>query len=83
MDKDGVSIGPRGRTIYTEKMMSADRCAELILRAAEKRKREVMMGPGKVIAWLKLISPSLLDRFVIAFLKSAVRRGQSDLAQLM
>jgi len=83
LDKNGVSIGPRGRTIYTEKMMSADRCAELILSAAEKRKRELLMSPGRLIAWLKLISPRLLDRFVIAFLKSAVRRGQADLAQLM
>jgi short-subunit dehydrogenase len=78
MDKDGVSRGPRGRGIYTEKMMTADHCAEIILQAAYRRKRELMMGPGDLIAWLKLIAPGLVDRFVIAFLKAAVRREQAN-----
>jgi len=78
LDKDGVPRGPRGRGIYTEKMMTADRCAGIILQAAYKRKRELMMGPGNLIAWLKLLSPGLVDRFVIAFLKAAVRREQEN-----
>ena len=78
LDKDGVPRGPRGRGIYTEKMMTADHCAEIILQAAYKRKRELMMGPGNFIAWLKLLSPGLLDRFVISFLKAAVRREQEN-----
>ena len=76
LDKDGVPRGPRGRGIYTKKMMTADRCAEVILQAAYKRKRELMMGPGNFIVWLKLLSPGLVDRFVISFLKAAVRREQ-------
>ena len=52
LDKDGTPRGPRGRAIYTEKMMSADRCAAITLKAAEKRRREVMMGPARLVAWL-------------------------------
>jgi len=74
MDKDGVPRGPRGRAIYTDKMMTAERCAEITLRAAYRRKRELMMGPSCLIAWLKLLAPGLIDRFVIAFLKATVRR---------
>ena len=81
LDKDGVPRGPRGRGIYTEKMMTSEHCAEIILQAAYKRKRELMMGPGNLIAWLKLLSPRLLDRFVIAFLKAAVRREQQSSMQ--
>ena len=78
MDKDGIPRGPRGRGIYTEKMMTADHCAEIILPAVYKRKRELMMGPGGLITWLKMIAPGLMDRFVIAFLKAAVRREQAN-----
>jgi len=74
LDKDGVPRGPRGRDIYTEKMMTAERCAEITLRAAYRRKRELIMGPGRLIAWLKLLAPGLIDRFVITFLKATVRR---------
>jgi short-subunit dehydrogenase len=77
MDKDGVPKGPSGRAIYTEKMMTAERCAEITLRAAYRREREVMMGPSRLIAWLKLLAPGLIDRFVIAFLKAAVRRQRA------
>lgn len=78
MDKDGVPRGSRGRGIYNEKMMTADHCAEIILQAAYKRKRELMMGPGNLITWLKLLAPRLTDRFVIAFLKAAVQREQEN-----
>ena len=78
LDKDGVPRGPRGRGIYNEKMMTAERCAETILQAAYKRKRELIMGPGNLIVWLKLLAPGLTDRIVIAFLKAAVRREQRD-----
>jgi short-subunit dehydrogenase len=77
LDKAGVPHGPRGRAIYTPKMMSADRCAEITLRAARRRRREVLMGPAGLVAWLRLLAPGLIDRYVIAFLKAAVRREQS------
>ena len=78
MDKEGIPRGPIGRGIYTEKLMTAHRCAEIILQMAYKRKRELVMGPGSLIAWLKLFAPGLMDRFVIAFLKAAVRREQEN-----
>jgi len=78
LDKNGVPIGPRGQAIYSKNMMTAERCAQIILRAAYKRQREVLMGPGYIIAWLKLLAPRLLDRFMIAFLKAAVRREQKN-----
>jgi short-subunit dehydrogenase len=81
MDKDGVAIGPRGRAIYTKNMMTAERCAEIILRAAYNRKREVMMGPGRLLAWLKLLAPGLVDRLVINFIKAAARRQQGSALQ--
>jgi len=78
LDKNGVPRGPRGRGIYNEKMMTAECCAETILRAAYRRKRELMMGPGNFIAGLRVFAPRLVDRFVIAFLKAAVRREQAN-----
>ena len=59
-------------------MMTAERCAQVILRAAYRRQREVLMGPGRLIAWLKFLAPGLLDRILIGFLKRTVRRGQKN-----
>jgi short-subunit dehydrogenase len=78
LDKDGTPRGSAGRAIYTKKMMTADPCAEIILRAAYRRQREVLMGPGHLIAWLKLLAPGLLDRMLIDFLKATVRRQQKN-----
>jgi short-subunit dehydrogenase len=78
LDKDGVPRGPSGRAIYSKNMMTAERCAQVILQAAYRRQREVLMGPGRLIAWLKLLAPSLLDHIVIDFLKATVRREQEN-----
>lgn len=78
MDKDGMPRGPGGRAIYSKSMMTAEHCAEVLLRAAYRRQREVMMRPGRLIAWLKLLAPGLLDRIVITFLKATVRREQEN-----
>lgn len=78
LDKDGLPRGPSGRAIYSKNMMTAERCAQVILRAVYRRQREVMMGPGRLIAWLKLLAPGLLDRIVIDFLKATVRREQEN-----
>lgn len=82
MDKNGVPYGPRGRAIYSRRMMSADRCAEITLRAAYNRRREVLMGPGTLIVWLKLLSPRLMDWMALAFLKSAARRTQKGVERM-
>jgi short-subunit dehydrogenase len=75
MDKDGQAKGPSGRAIYTDKTMTADECARISLEAARRRKRQVVMGPGHLLLWLKLIAPNWLDRLTIAlFLRPMARR---------
>ena len=79
LDKDGRPKGPSGRAIYTEKTMTADQCARIILRAARRRKHQVVMWPGTPGIWLKLIFPDLMDRLTISkFLGPAVKRLSSD-----
>ena len=53
-----------GRTLTDEKgIMTAEECAQIIVEAAAKRKREVVMTlTGKLALWIKLIAPGLLDR---------------------
>lgn len=77
LDKDGMAKGPSGRAIYTEGTMSADQCARIVLKAARQRKRQVVMPPGPMALWLKLIAPSMLDRLTISrILRPAARRIQ-------
>ena len=78
LNKDGVPRGPRGRSIYTNKMMTAERCARITIRAALKRHREVLMGPGTLAVWLKLIAPGFLDWFSVKmFLEPVIRRAKA------
>jgi short-subunit dehydrogenase len=65
LDKDGKPKGPSGRAVYTDRMMTADRCAQIILDAARHRKREVLMGPGRIGVLLRWIAPALMDRIAI------------------
>lgn len=75
LDKDGQPKGPAGRAIYTEKMMTADQCAQIVLKAARQRKREVLLGPGWMGVFLKLTAPNLVDKIIIdAFLRPAAKR---------
>jgi hypothetical protein len=77
MDKNGVPKGARGRAIYSKKTMTAERCAAITLRAAARRRREVVMSPGHLAAWLKLLAPRFLDWFAVKiFLGAAVRRAR-------
>ena len=76
MDAQGRPAGPRGRAIYTGKTMTADRCAQITLDAAWRRRREVVMWPGPAAAWLKLLAPGLLDRIILrTILRSAIGRA--------
>jgi short-subunit dehydrogenase len=83
LNKDGVPRGPaRGKDYYTSKTMTADRCAEIALRAAYKRRREVLMGPGRLAVWLKLLAPGFLDWLSIKiFLEPAARRAREARAR--
>jgi len=78
MNKDGVPRGPRGRSIYTKKTMTAEQCAAITLRAADKRHREVLMGPGALAVWLKVLAPGLLDWLSVKiFLEPVIRRAKA------
>jgi short-subunit dehydrogenase len=75
LDKDGKPKGPAGRKIYTEKTMTAEQCARIVIRAARRRERQVVMRPGTFGLWLKLLAPNLFDRMTISmFLRPAVKR---------
>ena len=65
---------PKGEShIQESSAMTAERCAELIVRAAGLRRRELVLTPkGKLGMWLKLIAPGLLD--VIA--RRTIERGR-------
>jgi len=78
LTKDGKPRGPIGRAYYTKKTMTSDQCAQIVLDAAYKRRREVLMGPGVLTTWLKLIAPGFVDWFAVEmFLKSAARRAKA------
>ena len=82
MDKNGTPVGARGRTIYNKRMMSAGRCAEIVLAAAAKRRREVLMGPGGLAVWLKVLAPGLVDWLSVKmFLEPAMRRAKAAAAR--
>jgi short-subunit dehydrogenase len=81
LDRNGVPKGPRGRAIYSKKTMTAERCAAITLRAANSRRREVLMGPGLLVTWLKLLAPGLVDWIAVKlFLGAAIRRAQAGQA---
>jgi short-subunit dehydrogenase len=78
MNKNGVPRGERGRAVYTHKMMTAERCAEIILRAANKRRREVLMRPGALTTWLKILAPGFLDWLSVKMvLEPVIRRART------
>jgi short-subunit dehydrogenase len=77
MDKNGTPRGPQGRAIYSKKTMTADQCAAITLKAAARRKREVLMGPGWLAVWLRMIAPGLADKITVKMvLKPLVKRAQ-------
>ena len=59
----GADGEPTGKTSKHEiGAMKVDVCARLIVHAAAKRKREVVMTlPGKIGLWLRLLTPGMVD----------------------
>ncbi len=54
------------------RMMDARTCANLILRAMERREREVVMMPAaKLVLALKALAPSVVDRIASRMMKQA------------
>jgi short-subunit dehydrogenase len=77
LDKDGVPRGARGRSLYTRRTMSAERCAQIVLAAAHRRRREVLMWPGSLAVWLKMLAPGAVDWLAVKlFLEPAIRRAR-------
>jgi short-subunit dehydrogenase len=78
LNQDGVPRGARGRAYYTKKTMTSDQCAQVVLDAAFRRRREVLMGPGVLTTWLKAFAPGLLDWLTFkVFLEPAIRRAKA------
>lgn len=83
LTKDGTPRGAaRGKDMYTSRTMSAERCAEITLQAAHKRSREVLMGPGPLAVWLKVLAPGFVDWLAVkVFLEPAIRRARAAQAR--
>jgi short-subunit dehydrogenase len=59
------------KAFYTDKMMTADTCARIVLRAAARRKRQVITSTrGKLGQWVMLIAPGILDSFMVKRLRA-------------
>jgi short-subunit dehydrogenase len=62
------AIGPDGRPLGVspmrqDRIMGADECARLIVRAIERRQRLLLTSArARLGRWLKLIAPSAIDR---------------------
>lgn len=66
LDKQGKSQGES--PMDESKMMSSERCADLILKAIEKRKRTLVLTfTGKRTVFMNRFFPSLADKFVKKF----------------
>jgi short-subunit dehydrogenase len=72
------ATGPDGQPIGVSpvkegEVMSVEACAARIVRAIDRREREVVMtARGKMGLWLKLLAPSLVDRIA----KRAIEQGR-------
>jgi short-subunit dehydrogenase len=72
------ATGPDGKPIMVSpvkesQVMTAAECAARIVRAIDRREREVVMtARGKMGLWLKLLAPSLVDRIA----KRAIEQGR-------
>jgi short-subunit dehydrogenase len=68
---DGKPVGKS--PVQEGKVMSAEDCAAIILKAAAARRRDVIIGlRGNLGLWLKLIAPGLVDRIA----RRAIARGR-------
>jgi short-subunit dehydrogenase len=57
-----------GKNVDRVPTMSPRRCAALIIRTAARRKRQLVMTlPGKLMVWLNLLAPALVDWILVNF----------------
>jgi short-subunit dehydrogenase len=59
----GPDGAPLGRTpMQEEHIMSAERCAQLILEAMQRRQRLLITSArGRLVRWVRLVAPGLVD----------------------
>ncbi len=59
----GPDGAPLGRTpMQEEHIMSAERCAQLILKAMQRRRRLLITSArGRLVRWVRLVAPGLVD----------------------
>jgi NAD(P)-dependent dehydrogenase (short-subunit alcohol dehydrogenase family) len=68
---DGKPLG--ASPVREAEVMTAETCARLILEAAARRRRElVMTRRGKIGMWLKVLAPGLVDRIA----RRAIEQGR-------
>lgn len=71
MGADGKPIGKS--PVKENKVMTVERCVDLMIPAIASRKRELVMTfRGKLGMWIKLIAPGLVDRIAL----NAIRSGR-------
>ena len=59
----GTDGKPLGETLAHEKnALTAEECAQMILKAAAKRQREMIPLHGRFGLWMKLLNPAAIDR---------------------
>ncbi len=69
----GADGKPLGESPVQEgKVMSAEECARLAVRGMAGRKREVVMGRGRLLQYVRPFFPGLIDRIAAR----AIRRGR-------
>ena len=67
-DRNGVELGES--PLNESKIMSAERCAEIIIDAMKNKKRLVLTSwRGKLGRWIKMIIPELLDNIAAKAIK--------------
>ena len=70
---DGRPLGAGNSPVREREVMTVEECARLIVEAAAKRRREIVMTRrAKVGMWLKLIAPGVVDRIA----RKAIAQGK-------
>ncbi|MEW5873096.1 MAG: SDR family oxidoreductase [Chloroflexota bacterium] len=57
---DGKPLGES--PVHESQVMQADECARLIIEGVARRRREVVMGRGRLLQYLRPFIPTLIDR---------------------
>jgi short-subunit dehydrogenase len=67
---DGKPLGIS--PVREAEVITAETCARLIAGAAAVRRRELIMGRGKLLVWVKIVAPGLVDRIA----RRAIEQGK-------